>query len=522
MLKINPYFYIFNFNKTPFNGVNNKVSDWFQFILLNLIDISILSGKNCSDSILFSEPSAENFEDNKNLSPNLFKNEVIKDLVTYLGYIIEEGVFQEGNFFPSSNESLNKEGLAEVENLSLDNKLNSLDNKLDNNSIIPEKFSSLEEIISLLPLSEDLTNNKIFISKFNKVLAEILDRVDKKDFLRFHEGNKEDKVNWLGFLRLFKKMQDLGERQNERVFYIQEFNNGLDVEKLQNMINNSSISVEESLNIKNFNSYTENTNLYSSLKPHLEKIERGSFVSYDVKSLRELESYANSSGIEKEIKKFFNFKNMGKNVVSEKDEVIGINTGLLKKNILEKEIKFYDNLNKNFEIQINPFQKVLNQELIKNFSELGNINKPMDTKNINFPKLPEEFTGMVKDMVLKIYPEGEKKALIKLEPPDMGFLDLEIKVKDKNIEIILKAEKQEILQEIRQSLPYIKTSLEESGLNLKNFQLFLGSGFDGRDLVKNFQREEENYSFKKENEEIRELNERMFIYNEKGNYYYIV
>ncbi|RLF49874.1 MAG: hypothetical protein DRN19_05400 [Thermoplasmata archaeon] len=201
-----------------------------------------------------------------------------------------------------------------------------------------------------------------------------------------------------------------------------------------------------------------------------------------------------------------------------------------KRGVLNKELSLYDFLNKRFEIKVNIFQNLVHNELIKNHLEIGNIPKLESAKVVNFQKIPGDILEIVKDMVLEIQPHGEKKALIKIEPPEMGFLDLEIKVKNKEVEIVAKIEKIELLQEIKQNLHNIKTSLEESGLNLKDVQLFLNSGFDNGNMVKNFEREDRNYSeHKTKTERIEEINSKDIktedlnkFYNRNGKYYYIV
>jgi len=64
---------------------------------------------------------------------------------------------------------------------------------------------------------------------------------------------------------------------------------------------------------------------------------------------------------------------------------------------------------------------------------------------------------------------------------------------------------------------------------LKEIQLFLGSNFNDKNLVKDFSKEERNYSQKTEVEEIKEIDEKeiknrdlLKFYNRNGKYYYIV
>jgi DNA-binding transcriptional MerR regulator len=197
--------------------------------------------------------------------------------------------------------------------------------------------------------------------------------------------------------------------------------------------------------------------------------------------------------------------------------------------ILKGGLKFYNPLERKFKVEENDFQEIFDAGLMKGDFRMENVVKVDYSKAIDFHRFPEGFWEMIKEMSLEIQPEGERRAFIKLEPPEMGFLDLEIKVKDKNIGIIVRVEKPELLQEIRQSLDLIKAGLEDSGFNLKEIQLFLGSNFNDKNLVKDFSKEKRNYSQKTEVEDVKEIDKKALknkdllkFYNRNGKYYYIV
>ncbi|MDF2953657.1 MAG: Flagellar hook-length control protein FliK [Thermodesulfobacterium sp.] len=526
-------------DKTFSNKFDGKISDWFQLILLSLIDKTILSGENDSEDNLFSEELADVLNDNKNLSKELSGNKGLEELNLSLGYILRSNIFQQNNF----SATLNEDGLTRSQKISLWNnfitQLLNIDNT-NNFKTEEEKLSFIEEIISFLSQQEGLESKNISNSRINQVLAKILSEfnenellelqneiVGRTDLLKLQENKKvlnndvvpsfEDRAKWLEILRLLKELQSLTKMQNSDVLNSQAQVNNLNKDNFQGLVNNFQINTAGKL-------ISENKNLEEILKSQLDKVERKSFVTDNVKFLNSSKNYSNLDGQKDGPKEFFNFDDIVRIVVSENDNSTSKKVGLLKKNL-----SFYDILNKRSETQINPFQKIVNNELVKSVFDVENVNKTEDIKNANFYRLPDTFMEIVKDMVLEIQPEGEKKALIKLEPPEMGSLDLEIKVKNKDIEIVARIEKQEVLQEIKQNLHHIKASLEESGFNLRNFQLLLGSGFDGGSFVKNFQREGEKYFYGEKSEKLEEVNEDTIknedlvkFYNKKGNYYYIV
>ncbi|MCD6490659.1 MAG: flagellar hook-length control protein FliK [Thermodesulfobacterium sp.] len=510
--------YVSGSDKTFSNKFDGKISNWFQLILLSLIDKTILSDENNSKNNMSSEELTDVLNDNKNLSKELLENKDLEKLKLLLGYIIKSNIFQQDNF-PAT---LNENDLTRSQKISLwNNFITQLSEK--------EKLFFMEEINSFLSQQKGLENGSAFNFRINQDLAKILSEfnenellelqkeiVEKTEFLKLQENREvlnnegvfsfEGGAKWLRIFRLLKELQSMTKMQNGDIlnFQVEDINNS---NKDNFQINSSGKLI------------SENKNLEGILKSQLGKIGRKSFVTDNTSK-----NYSNLDGQKDGFKELFNLDDIVRIAVSENDNSTSKKVGLL-----EKNLSFYNALNKKSETQINPFQKIVNNELVRGVFDVENVNKTEDIKNANFYRLPDTFMEIVKDMVLEIQPEGEKKALIKLEPPEMGSLDLEIKIKDKDIEIVAKIEKQEVLQEIKQNLHHIKTSLEESGFNLKNFQLLLGSGFDGSSFVKNFQREGGKHFYERNSEKVEEVNKDTIknedlvkFYNKKGNYYYIV
>lgn len=88
----------------------------------------------------------------------------------------------------------------------------------------------------------------------------------------------------------------------------------------------------------------------------------------------------------------------------------------------------------------------------------------------------ERIEQMVKDLIYELRPSGEKKASLKLEPPELGEIEIDLKVQEQKIEILFKVERPEVARELYLHLSPLKHSLEQRGLNLSEFQVtFFGS-----------------------------------------------
>lgn len=86
----------------------------------------------------------------------------------------------------------------------------------------------------------------------------------------------------------------------------------------------------------------------------------------------------------------------------------------------------------------------------------------------------DHLSNFIKDFSTELFPTGEKRARIQLEPPELGKMELEVKVLDKEVEIRAKVEKPETFAQLQQDLAQLKSQLEELGLRLKEFELLFG------------------------------------------------
>jgi hypothetical protein len=513
----------------------NKISDLFLSILLNLINNQFSENQSFSENLSIFQILNGNLDEDLNQCPNLVKksyeNKELDLLSLYLFYL-----------YNNSN-SLNEKNLVSLEPNKIDESNNFQFNK--------DKFLFMKKLISFL-----ISQKEIDFSQFNQIFEKIFSyfntenltrdehvssssafdsfdfdveniinkeevfqilNISKNEDLNKEENLVKEKLDELKVYEFLRQIGNLSKIKGNKIFYIQnKENNQPDRETFSFYTNtfqdNNQPKIEENLNlqIKNIENNPQKLN-HNWLSASLSKgymnqnvDQSGSEVDFNGKSLN--------------IRKDFNDFTSSHNDLEVK-----------KGEILKEELKLYNSLERKFKMEENNFQKIFDVSLIKSDFRMENLVKVEHTKIIDFQKFPEGFLEIIKEMSLEIQPEGEKKAFIKLEPPEMGSLDLEIKVKDKNIEIIARVEKPELLQELKHNLHLIKAGLEDSGFNLKEIQLFLGSNFNDKNLVKDFSKEKRNYSQKAEVEDMKEIDKKALknwdllkFYNRNGKYYYIV
>lgn len=512
-------------NQSFFSNNGVKISDWFQLILLTLIDASLSGNEKTLENLFISNTADHNSEGNENLTENSFKNndEILKknflenldQIKLLLAYLLENGVletYKEDNL----SDYKNYETLKSI--FSYISKKESLN--LENLGIDIEKLSSIEEIISQLLNVKD---TQIFQLDqiFDNAITEVVSNSEEIDILAI----KENLLRFLGYLNFTENNSSQLKKNIKNESMAKD---AMDWFKINGMFNETEnlIKTENNTNI-NIQQNVEKSFQQESSKPYVSVFHPENKYQNDKKgadNFSVLNLKKTSLSINEKVKDLndnvFIFKNEG----VESDILENKNLAIKNKGGFSEEINLYNTLDKKFKLETSLINRVAESNFVNISHTPENVIGVEDIKTVSFHKLPDEFFEIIKDMTFEIQPEGEKKVFIKLEPPDMGFLDLEIKTKNKDIEIIVRVEKPEVMQDIKNSLHHIRASLEESGLNLKNFQLFLGSGFDERALAKNFE-DNKKYSYRQELEEIENKNleekELIRFYNVNGKYYYI-
>lgn len=487
-----------NFNNLKFseNSFLNKKDpsgiDCFLIILLNLIDQS-LSG-------LFSEKETLDFQ----FSPYFIRNLQLNNLFT--NREMEQNV--DDNF-----ENISR-------NLSIEN--------------ISNIFKKIKEIFKD---SEKIANLE-FLNLNDKKENILIERKDEKDF----SFDLDNKIN--NNLNLNK---NIDQKSNNVEF--------LEYDKTQNLEKYFSYSNVNKMNLNFYENLDTIQRSQHEISQYL--IKKNYLIQRFIENLR-----FNKDIIKNVFPQNFNELYLLKTIIKKfneyefnKEKISNISDGILCKRVIEKGNNNFLNSpllesekqNKGFDLifhinkksleKFDNFQRLGNQDSINSFLNLNNnfeIQSQLNVEkiNINFQNFREEIVEFFKNIFLELQPEGVNRALIKLNSPEMGILELEIKVKNKEVEIVAKIEKPEVFQEIRQNVNNIKIVLENSGMVLKDFQMFLFPNFyNGKMSNDEFEKEnrknnENRYrieSIKNTSDNIALQNNQVEkIYNKNGRYYYIV
>jgi flagellar hook-length control protein FliK len=136
-----------------------------------------------------------------------------------------------------------------------------------------------------------------------------------------------------------------------------------------------------------------------------------------------------------------------------------------------------------------------------------------------------ELPDFVRNLVFEVYPQGEQKARLELFPPELGRLDIEVRVENGEVSVIGKLENPQAYQDILKEAPVIKTHLEELGLKVKELVFTLTSGDANLPYHGDRQPKENKDGLSVKNNSkllTQRLPKEETLVNAKGRYYYIV
>ena len=137
----------------------------------------------------------------------------------------------------------------------------------------------------------------------------------------------------------------------------------------------------------------------------------------------------------------------------------------------------------------------------------------------------QELPDFVRNLVFEVHPQGEQKARLELFPPELGRLDIEVRVENGEVSVIGKLENPQAYQDILKEAPVIKTHLEELGLKVKELVFTLTSGDANLPYHGDRQPKEnkEGLSVKNNSKLLTQrIPKEETLVNAKGRYYYIV
>ncbi|MCI4454438.1 MAG: flagellar hook-length control protein FliK [Thermodesulfobacterium sp.] len=136
-----------------------------------------------------------------------------------------------------------------------------------------------------------------------------------------------------------------------------------------------------------------------------------------------------------------------------------------------------------------------------------------------------ELPDFVRNLVFEVHPQGEQKARLELFPPELGRLDIEVRVENGEVSVVGKLENPQAYQDILKEAPVIKTHLEELGLKVKELVFTLTSG-DANLPYHGDRQPKENKDGLSVKNNSKLLTQRIpkeeTLVNAKGRYYYIV
>jgi len=136
-----------------------------------------------------------------------------------------------------------------------------------------------------------------------------------------------------------------------------------------------------------------------------------------------------------------------------------------------------------------------------------------------------ELPDFVRNLVFEVYPQGEQKARLELFPPELGRLDIEVRVENGEVSVVGKLENPQAYQDILKEAPVIKTHLEELGLKVKELVFNLTSGDANLPYHGDRQPKENKDGLSVKNNSkllAQRLPKEETLVNAKGRYYYIV
>ncbi len=93
-------------------------------------------------------------------------------------------------------------------------------------------------------------------------------------------------------------------------------------------------------------------------------------------------------------------------------------------------------------------------------------------RHINIKDVPE----FVREMVVKLHPEGKHEANLRLHPPELGELHLSVSVDKGEVKLLLTVEHPRAAEALQQHLSDLQRSLEGLGFQLTGAEINLGGG----------------------------------------------
>jgi flagellar hook-length control protein FliK len=105
---------------------------------------------------------------------------------------------------------------------------------------------------------------------------------------------------------------------------------------------------------------------------------------------------------------------------------------------------------------------------IGNYASLSNMNADIAT-----PVQFQDIMDQIEDSAAKMLKKGPERIVITLEPPNLGTLNLDVKVHNDMVRLVLIADSHEVKQVLQTNLDQLKTALQDHGLNMDHFDVLV-------------------------------------------------
>jgi flagellar hook-length control protein FliK len=91
------------------------------------------------------------------------------------------------------------------------------------------------------------------------------------------------------------------------------------------------------------------------------------------------------------------------------------------------------------------------------------------TNPVQFQDIMEQ----IEESAAKMLKKGPGRIVITLEPPNLGTLNVDVKVHNDMVRLVLIADNHEVKQVLQTNLDQLKTALQDQGLNMDRFDVLV-------------------------------------------------
>lgn len=116
----------------------------------------------------------------------------------------------------------------------------------------------------------------------------------------------------------------------------------------------------------------------------------------------------------------------------------------------------------------------MNADQTKPLTEQAPVTQPKATQNIDTANIAEQ----VRENIETSVNNGQNQITIKLNPPELGRVDIQLVEKNGEITGLMKIESIETKYAVQQQMPQILRNLEQAGINIKKMDIDLSNGSD--------------------------------------------